>query len=173
LEDSDRTSNPAAGKSGVLHAHDTSERRERRRDRKGRWAEAMGNGIRRRACGRPPLERGTGKAWLESGVRRGVRPEQEWMESGSKAGSPEKPSNAKRSERSAVSKGIPAMEPDPYPLAPQHFLYFFPLPHGHGSFRPGPLSLVAGACFRSSPRLVASRRGSGPLEGGNPTAPPC
>ena len=21
-------------------------------------------------------------------------------------------------------------------LAPQHFLYFFPLPHGHGSFRP-------------------------------------
>src|ERR1700683_95897 len=23
-----------------------------------------------------------------------------------------------------------------YPLAPQHFLYFLPLPHGHGSLRP-------------------------------------
>jgi len=30
--------------------------------------------------------------------------------------------------------------------APQHFLYFFPLPHGQGSFRPIFFFLVTG-CF--------------------------
>ena len=35
---------------------------------------------------------------------------------------------------------------------PQHFLYFFPLPHGHGSLRPT-LSLTAGAT--RGPRLLA------------------
>ena len=54
---------------------------------------------------------------------------------------------------------------------PQHFLYFFPLPQGHGSFRPGSSLLVTGACFRSSPRLVRSCRGSGPLERGTATPP--
>ncbi|MGD0616789.1 MAG: Hpt domain-containing protein [Bryobacteraceae bacterium] len=30
--------------------------------------------------------------------------------------------------------------------APQHFLYFFPLPHGHGSLRPASCAAGAGAC---------------------------
>src|SRR5208337_2033952 len=39
--------------------------------------------------------------------------------------------------------------------APQHFLYFFPLPQGHGSFLPGFFSLpgIFTPCFFSSPWL--------------------
>jgi hypothetical protein len=33
---------------------------------------------------------------------------------------------------------------------PQHFLNFFPLPHGQGSFRPTLFSLTIGICFISS-----------------------
>ena len=36
-------------------------------------------------------------------------------------------------------------------LAPWHFLYFFPEPHGHGSFRPtrGPLLRIGSVTFAS------------------------
>ena len=39
-----------------------------------------------------------------------------------------------------------------YPFAPQHFLYFLPDPHGHGSLRPtlGPMRFGFGFSFESS-----------------------
>jgi len=50
---------------------------------------------------------------------------------------------------------------------PWHFLYFFPLPHQQGSFLPGSFFTCTGRCLRSSssPRFVASVRGSGPAAG--------
>src|SRR5436190_24120916 len=44
-----------------------------------------------------------------------------------------------------------------YAAAPWHFLYFFPLPHGHGSFLP---------TFGSSRRTVLSAASSPPTRGG-------
>ncbi len=35
-------------------------------------------------------------------------------------------------------------------IRPWHFLYFFPLPHGHGSFRPGSSSTASGLAGRDS-----------------------
>src|SRR5688572_429867 len=44
--------------------------------------------------------------------------------------------------------------PEPAHLPRQHFLYFFPLPHGHGSFRPtfgAVLRTEASACWTAAP----------------------
>jgi hypothetical protein len=50
----------------------------------------------------------------------------------------------------SASAERPAQAPTPW-----HFLYFFPLPQGQGSFRPTFSSAVTGVCFCSiSPRLV-------------------
>src|SRR2546423_15671711 len=45
----------------------------------------------------------------------------------------------------------------PHAAAPWHFLYFFPLPHGHGSLRP---------TFGSSRRMVFGTASSPPTRGG-------
>jgi hypothetical protein len=44
-------------------------------------------------------------------------------------------------------------------LAPQHFLYFFPLPHGHGSLRPAATARNLGAvCFCLDTNLASGSR---------------
>jgi hypothetical protein len=48
---------------------------------------------------------------------------------------------------------------------PQHFLYFFPLPQGQGSFRPT-LGWVRGAGGLGAGRLEAGTGGTGQLENG-------
>src|SRR5690554_6986345 len=64
--------------------------------------------------------------------------------------------------------------------APWHFLYFFPEPQGHGSFRPIGFSDVTGAAFAApSPRFVCNRetsvgcatRPTPPIAGAPATAP--
>ena len=62
-------------------------------------------------------------------------------------------------------KRIPKRNPSPnfrqwsYLLAPQHFLYFWPLPHGQGAFGLGffpPVGLVN--AWRGSLRMISSTR---------------